>query len=62
VYVEGRLRTRSWDGQDGQKRFRVEINANRVIFLDRKVPASELPEGDFEEFEGAVAPEELPFE
>ena len=35
VYVEGSLRTRSWDGQDGQKRSRVEVVANRVIFLDR---------------------------
>jgi single-strand DNA-binding protein len=35
VYVEGRLATRSWDGQDGQKRYRTEIVANQVIFLDR---------------------------
>ena len=64
VYVEGRLRTRSWDGQDGQRRFRVEIHANRVIFLDRRA-ATELPEGGFAEFEEvgeSVFPEELPFE
>ena len=36
VYVEGRLQTRSWDGQDGQKRYRTEIIANDVLFLDRK--------------------------
>ncbi len=35
AYVEGRLRTRNWEGQDGQKRFTTEIVANRVIFLDR---------------------------
>lgn len=35
VYVEGRLRTRSWDTPDGQKRFRTEVIANRVLFLDR---------------------------
>jgi single-strand DNA-binding protein len=35
VYVEGSLRTRNWEGQDGQKRSRVEVVANRVIFLDR---------------------------
>lgn len=29
VYVEGRLRNRSWEGQDGQRRFRTEIIANR---------------------------------
>ena len=36
VYVEGRLQTRSWDGQDGVKRYRTEIIANDVLFLDRK--------------------------
>ncbi len=25
LYIEGRLQTRSWDGQDGQKRYRTEI-------------------------------------
>jgi single-strand DNA-binding protein len=35
VYVEGSLRTRTWEGQDGQKRSRVEVVASRVIFLDR---------------------------
>ncbi len=34
VYVEGRLQTRSWDGQDGQKRYRTEVNANDIQFLE----------------------------
>ncbi len=25
LYVEGRIQTRSWDGQDGQKRYRTEV-------------------------------------
>jgi single-strand DNA-binding protein len=36
VYVEGRLQLRSWDGNDGQKRYRNEVHANSVIFLDRR--------------------------
>jgi single-strand DNA-binding protein len=36
TYVEGRLQTRSWEGQDGAKRSRTEIIANNVIVLDRK--------------------------
>ena len=36
VYVEGRLHTRSWDGQDGQKHYRVEVIASQVIFLDKR--------------------------
>ena len=33
VYVEGRLRTRSWEDQDGNKRYMTEIIANDVQFL-----------------------------
>ena len=33
VYVEGRLRSNSWVGQDGQTRFSNEIVANTVQFL-----------------------------
>src|SRR5215813_6502788 len=33
VYVEGRLRTRSWDGQDGQKHYTTEVVAQIVQFL-----------------------------
>ena len=35
AYVEGRLQTREWDGQDGQKRRTTEIVAENVIILDR---------------------------
>jgi single-strand DNA-binding protein len=34
VYVEGRLQTRSWEGQDGQKRYTTELIANTVTPLD----------------------------
>lgn len=34
VYVEGRLQTRSWEDQQGQKRYSTEIVANTVQFLD----------------------------
>lgn len=33
AYVEGRLRTRSWDDKDGNKRFTTEIVATDVQFL-----------------------------
>ena len=36
VYVEGRIQTRSWEGQDGQKRKATEIVANDVQFLDTR--------------------------
>lgn len=33
--VEGRMQTRSWEGDDGQKRYRTEIVADRVQFGSR---------------------------
>lgn len=33
VFVEGRLRSRSWETQDGQKRSTIEVIANNVQFL-----------------------------
>lgn len=54
VYVEGRLRTRNWEGQDGQKRVSIEVVANRVIFLGKRALAS-FPE------EGELEPGDLPF-
>jgi single-strand DNA-binding protein len=33
VYVEGRLRTRSWEDKDGNKRYMTEVVANDVQFL-----------------------------
>lgn len=41
VYIEGRLQTRSWDGQDGQKRYRTEVNCNDIQFLDSKGASSD---------------------
>src|SRR6202030_3079786 len=34
VFIEGRIQTRSWEGQDGQKRRTTEIIANDVQFLE----------------------------
>jgi single-strand DNA-binding protein len=36
VFIEGRIQTRSWEGQDGQKRRTTEIIANDVQFLDSR--------------------------
>lgn len=36
VYIEGSLRTTSWDGQDGQKRYSTEIVARELQMLDSR--------------------------
>lgn len=40
IFVEGRLQTRSWQGQDGNKRYITEVVMENMIMLDRKPPAS----------------------
>lgn len=35
IFIEGRLQTRDWVGQDGVKRYRTEIIAENMIMLDR---------------------------
>jgi single-strand DNA-binding protein len=63
VYAEGRLRTRMWEGQDGQKRYRTEVIAQRVSFLDKKgvTPAAEGGEVKPEEPEVELEPDDIPF-
>ena len=34
VYVSGRLVQNTWEGNDGQRRYRTEIHAQEVVFLD----------------------------
>lgn len=46
IYIEGRLQTRDWEGQDGVKRQRTEIIADNMIMLDRKPSGG--AGGDFE--------------
>jgi len=67
VYVEGRMQTRSWDGQDGQKRYRTELIASSVTFLGGRGNNSEsgsnfsagLPENENSGAE--INPDDLPF-
>lgn len=33
IYVEGRLRTRSWEGKDGVRRYKTEIIAHDLVLL-----------------------------
>ena len=36
VYVAGRLVHSSWDGEDGQRRYRTEVHTQEVVFLDSR--------------------------
>lgn len=41
VYIEGSLRTRKWQGQDGQDRYTTEIVASDMQMLDGKGEATD---------------------
>ena len=65
AYVEGRLHSHQWEGNDGQSRSRNEIVANRVLFLDRpgagEGPSDEpAPEGD-QSAPATLDSDDLPF-
>lgn len=38
VYIEGYLKTRSWDTPEGTKKFKTEIVINDMIMLDKRAP------------------------
>ncbi len=35
AFIEGRMQTRSWDGKDGEKKYRTEVVADRIQFGPR---------------------------
>ena len=58
VYLEGRLATRSWDGPDGNKRYKTEVVADRVLFLGGAGQARTQAD----DFDADIDPDDLPFE
>jgi single-strand DNA-binding protein len=49
AYVEGRLQTRTWEDQQGQKKYTTEVLAKTVLFLgDKKQGHSEDFSPDFD--------------
>lgn len=41
VYIEGKVRTKSWEGNDGQKHYKTEVIADKVIFLGAREQGKE---------------------
>jgi single-strand DNA-binding protein len=39
VYIEGRLRTRSWDDKEGSRKFATEVVGDNLIMLDKRTDA-----------------------
>ena len=54
VFVEGRLKTHSWDDKEGVKHYKTEVIASRVLFLGKRedIKGPEPTE---------ITPEDIPF-
>ncbi|MBT4483914.1 MAG: single-stranded DNA-binding protein [Candidatus Latescibacteria bacterium] len=46
IFLDGRLQTRSWDDQSGQKRYLTEVVGNNMVMLDSKSQASSMNESE----------------
>lgn len=47
VYVEGKLTTRTWEDQQGNKRYATEIMASDIQFVGRKSDAQETGQSSY---------------
>ena len=56
VYIEGRLKTRSWEDKEGNKKFATEVVGDNLIMLDKKTDGSQLTHG----LEGLDGPDDHP--
>jgi len=72
VYIEGRLRTRSWEDKEGNKKFATEVVGDNLIMLDKRTdgphghPNHAAPHEGLEGFNPEIPPlgdasESLPF-
>jgi single-strand DNA-binding protein len=68
VYIEGRLRTRSWEDKEGNKKFATEVVGDNLIMLEKRGDGHAAIDGDsIDNFNGDDLPpltdggETLPF-
>jgi single-strand DNA-binding protein len=69
VYIEGRLKTRSWEDKDHNKKFATEVVGDNLIMLDKRSEGTHYGGGDMEGMRGPDTdippiedgPEKLPF-
>ena len=68
VYIEGRLKTRSWEDKESNKKFATEIVGDNMIMLDKRNDGSQpgLPNDGIDDIDSGLppmddGPERLPF-
>lgn len=53
VYIEGRLKTRSWEDKEHNKKFATEVVGDNLIMLDKRSEGAHSGGGDIEGIPGA---------
>lgn len=65
VYIEGKIKTESWEDKDGTKKFRTKIQANSIQLLGGGKQEAEstqsAPSQDAQTFSADTDSEDLPF-
>jgi single-strand DNA-binding protein len=60
IYVEGKLRTRSWDDKEGHKHYTTEVVADNFTILSKREGGGNLPKEDAEPISPKTG-DDLPF-
>jgi single-strand DNA-binding protein len=60
VYIEGKIKSRSWDDKDGVKRYITEIIADNFIMLDRRENTEQHTDNSTPKTIDVPAPESSP--
>ena len=56
VYIEGRLRTRSWEDKEGHRKFATEVVGDNLIMLDKRMDATGTTQHTEPGIEGSEIP------
>ncbi len=60
VFLEGKIATKSWDDKEGNKRYKTEVVATQVQFLDSKQDGGQ-PKQQAQQSAEPVVEDDLPF-
>lgn len=60
VYVEGRLRTRSWEDKEGNKKFATEVVGDNLIMLDKRGNGQNFNNTGFQENTEEISNPDIP--
>lgn len=61
IYLEGKLRTRSWEDQEGHKRYTTEIIGDSFVMLGKKKEEGASTEPVQEQQSRLISDDDLPF-